>query len=105
MNEPLPSASGPDLDALFALARGERPDTSRAEYGFETRLLARLHERTLSCPVALWAGLTWRMAPFFAACVVALAIWNSELAAQTSDAAYLSLLQNPESADMVEGLN
>ena len=28
------------LDALFAAARATAPDTSRAEYGFETRLAA-----------------------------------------------------------------
>ena len=30
------------LDALFRAARADAPDTARAEYGFETRLLARL---------------------------------------------------------------
>jgi hypothetical protein len=34
----------PKLDALFAAARLAAPDTSRLEYGFETRLTARLRE-------------------------------------------------------------
>jgi hypothetical protein len=105
MNKPQPSRDGHDLDALFALARAGRPDTARAEYGFETRLMARLHARRQPEALSLWAVLTWRMAPFFAACVVALALWNSELTAQTRDAEDLSALQNPEAADIIGGMN
>ena len=32
------------LSALFAAARADERDTSRAEFGFETRLAARLRE-------------------------------------------------------------
>ncbi len=59
------------LDKLFAAARQEKPDTSRAEYGFETRLMARL--RAQPEPWWTWA---WRLMPGFAAVVVALAVWD-----------------------------
>ena len=39
MNAPDPDRQ---LDALFALARERRPDTSDVEFGFETRLMARV---------------------------------------------------------------
>ena len=66
------------LDALFALAREHRPDTSAAEYAFETRLMARLRERRQERG-SIWAMVSWRMVPFFAVCVVALAIWQSQI--------------------------
>lgn len=60
------------LDALFAAARTAAPDTSRLEYGFETRLLARLRgDRGVS--LFAWA---WRLCPFFAAMALAVAWWN-----------------------------
>jgi len=60
------------LDALFAAARHAPPDTSRLEYGFETRLTARLRgERGAS--LFAWA---WRLCPFFAAMALAVAWWN-----------------------------
>ena len=62
------------LDRLFAAAREAEPDTARIEYGFETRLLARL--RAEREEPALWAAWTWRLIPAFAAVVVALGIWN-----------------------------
>jgi anti-sigma-K factor RskA len=52
------------LDALFTLARRERPDTSTLEAHFETRLMARLAERTAQ--TAPWHLLVWRMIPAFA---------------------------------------
>ncbi len=91
--------SSPDpLDALFAAARTQRPDTSRAEYGFETRLMARLREREEPDALALWSKVTWRMAPIFAVCVVALAIWNFDLAGQTDEITGARCLQQPDTA-------
>ena len=63
-----------NLDNLFAAARQSKPDTARAEFGFETRLLARL--RAEREQVAPWFAWTWRLAPVFAAVVLALGIWN-----------------------------
>lgn len=57
------------LDNVFRAARGERPDTGRAEFGFETRLLARLRAER-SRPVF------WQLLPAFAAIVIVLGVWN-----------------------------
>ncbi len=43
----------PQLDTLFAQARTRRANTSAIEYGFETRLMARLREEKQPGPV--WA--------------------------------------------------
>ena len=66
MNDQDPNSQ---LDALFASARKHRPDTSAAEFAFETRLLARLRAQKQTSSV--WAMVSWRLIPFFAACVVA----------------------------------
>lgn len=60
------------LNALFRAARAEVPDTSRAEFGFETRLMARIKEER-SSSVFAWA---WRLAPFFAALAMAAGYWT-----------------------------
>jgi hypothetical protein len=72
------------LDHLFGAARQAKPDTSRAEFGFETRLLARLRaEREQTAP---WFAWMWRLVPVFAAVVLALGIWNYvALDADTAD--------------------
>jgi hypothetical protein len=60
------------LEALFAAARAQEVDTARLEYGFETRLRARLRgERGAS--LFAWA---WRLSPFFAALALAVAWWS-----------------------------
>ena len=69
-----------DMDALFAAAREEAPDTSRLEYGFETRLLARLREEN-GASLFAWA---WRLCPIFAALALAVGWWL--LSAEHSDA-------------------
>ncbi|HUI08065.1 MAG TPA: hypothetical protein VL486_13785 [Verrucomicrobiae bacterium] len=61
------------LNELFRAARTDRADTSRAEYGFETRLAARLRaERERFVP---WPAIAWRLAPAFAVIVAAAAVW------------------------------
>jgi len=93
--------SSPDpLDAIFALARQQRPDTSRAEYGFETRLMARLRERRMPDAASVWSVITWRMAPLFAACVVALALWQALVSAEANDAAVATGLNNPVAGEI-----
>jgi hypothetical protein len=102
MNEP---ARNPDaeLDALFALARSRRPDTSKAEFAFETRLMARLHSR----PDYGWnlATISWRLIPFFGACVVALFLWQAEVTMEATDAVGIAGLQSPETVDLWDSLN
>lgn len=98
MNEPDHAA---ELDALFAAMREHQPDTSAAEFAFETRLLARL--RTARENRSIWASVSWRLLPFFAACVLALTVWHSHLAAETSDAETFATLQNPDATEWWEG--
>ena len=75
------------LNQLFQAARGSRPDTSRAEYRFETRLLATLREdREQPAP---WAALTWRLVPVFAAIVVVTGVWSYNVQSQTGTEAAL----------------
>lgn len=62
----------PDLDALFAAARDEPRDTARLEFGFETRLAARLREER-GASIFAWA---WRLCPFFAALAFAVGWLN-----------------------------
>jgi hypothetical protein len=63
-----------NLDKLFKVARAMKRDTSRVEFGFETRLLARLHtERAQAAP---WFAFAWKLVPAFAAIAVALGVWN-----------------------------
>jgi hypothetical protein len=98
MNEPTPP---PSLESLFALARTHRPDTSRAEYGFETRLMARLRAgRDHGALWSLTARVSWRVIPFLAACVVALTLWQAETNADVSDATDIAGISNPLAADL-----
>jgi hypothetical protein len=87
-----------ELDALFAQARSRRPDTSAVEFAFETRLLARLHARREDH--SAWATVSWRLLPFFAACIVALTVWQAEVSSDANDAAAVAVLTNPVAADM-----
>ena len=60
------------LSALFAAARADERDTSRVEFGFETRLAARLREES-GGSLSAWA---WKLCPFFAALALAAAWWG-----------------------------
>jgi hypothetical protein len=102
MNETEPN-SDDGLDALFALARARRPDTDKAEYAFETRLMARLRaERETE---SVWGKVSWRLMPFFAACVVGLAIWHSEVAAEANEAEQVAMTDNADAVDVWNNLN
>jgi hypothetical protein len=59
------------LDSLFRAVREDAPDTSRAEYGFETRVMARIRSERRST----WQGWAWRLCPFFTALAVAVSAW------------------------------
>jgi hypothetical protein len=98
MNDPTPNPEA-DLDALFALARTHRPDTSAAEFAFETRLLARL--RSPHDAGTVWAMVSWRLIPFFAACIVLLSIWQAEIVSDTNDAAMINGLSDPVAAEVL----
>lgn len=91
----------PQLNSLFAQARARCADTSKFEYSFETRALARIRaerearEETSS----IWAKVSWRMAPIFTAFVIGLAIWQSELSSLTDDALAFNSMEHPEATD------
>jgi hypothetical protein len=75
------------LNELFRAARTSRPDTSRAEYGFETRLLAAIREvRNQPTP---WATVAWRLMPVFAAIVVVTGAWSYNVQSQMAAEATL----------------
>ncbi len=96
-----------ELDALFARARGQRPDTTKAEYAFETRVLARVRSRQSGREDrgSIWAMVSWRMVPFFATCVLALAVWQAKLVSMTDEAAAFESVEHPENADLLNSLN
>lgn len=76
--------SDPQLDALFRAARDAAPDTSRSEFGFETRLMARVREERRGS----WISIAMRLSPFFAALVVAAAVWCHSYTGIEADASY-----------------
>ncbi len=71
------------LDALFRAARTGEPDTERAQFGFETRLMARLREDR-GAGLFAWA---WKLAPFFAAIALAAGWWGRLSMAQVETTA------------------
>jgi hypothetical protein len=104
MNDPRQDPK-PDLDALFALARKQRPDTSRAEYAFETRLMARLHNSRQPETSSIWAKVSWRMIPLFAICVLALGLWRTEVVSEADDTADMANVDHPEAVDLLNTFN
>jgi hypothetical protein len=88
---------------MFAQARSHRPDTGRAEYGFETRLLARL--RTSPQRISLWSVASWRLVPFFALVVAGLAFWAIQVNGAAQDSEQTSYVQNPEAIDLISNFN
>ncbi len=62
------------LDRLFAEARKAELYDPKIEYGFETRVMARVRmEREGRMPLLLWA---WRLVPVFLSVVILLGIWT-----------------------------
>jgi hypothetical protein len=89
------------LNELFRTARTSRLDTSRAEYGFETRLLATLREnREQPTP---WAVLTWRLMPVFAAIVVVTGVWSYNVQSQAGTQAALGTGEETALAGLTGG--
>ncbi len=97
--------SDDELDALFARARGARPDTAAAEYGFETRLMARLRERRPAGSMPILGALSWRLMPAFAVIVLVLAFWHERVSAEARDAEQITCLQNMDGAGLGYNLN
>jgi hypothetical protein len=62
------------LDNLFSKARMLKPDTSRVEEHFETRLMAVLGEKKRERDI--WTSWTWRLVPWLAVIVLVVGIGN-----------------------------
>jgi uncharacterized membrane protein len=96
--------TAPDpLDPLFAQARMHRPDTSKAEYGFETRLMARLRQKAPA--VYPWSVVAWRLAPLFGVAVAALLAWEVQIAAATDDAEQASYVDTNLTVNSLSSFN
>ena len=93
------------LDALFAAARADRPDTSRSEYGFEPRLMARIASQA-SKPSFWWGAWSWRLAPVFAVVALGLSLWTryTPLAAATEPQTRVLLEWSAPADDDLGGL-
>lgn len=62
------------LDRLFEAARKAGTYGPNIEFGFETRVLARIRaERESTLPFHLWA---WRLIPVFISIIIVLGIWT-----------------------------
>ena len=92
-----------NLNDLFAKARTQRPDTSHAEYGFETRLLARLREENQ--PTQSWSLISWRLVPACAIMVLLLGIVNWQMVSLADQAGESISLNSPEAADLWNAFN
>jgi len=62
------------LDRLFTSARTTQTDTSKPEYAFEVRLMARIRE--IRDPNYIFLRLAWRMIPLFCLIVIGLGAWS-----------------------------
>lgn len=60
------------LDNLLHAAREEGECTGRVEFGFETRMLARLREERRSS----WLAWAWRLCPYAAALALVAGAWS-----------------------------
>jgi type IV secretory pathway component VirB8 len=82
------------LDALFATARQETPDTTSAAEYFETRLVARLREqRNQPAP---WQRLVWQLLPFFAAIAIIVIVCSITLNPLKTSDPFAALTQGTE---------
>ena len=63
--------------------------------------MARLRERRQPDAISLWSVVSWRMAPFFAVCVVALALWQADISSESDDAATAAGLNNPVAGEIL----
>ncbi|HAM50213.1 MAG TPA: hypothetical protein DCP92_05790 [Nitrospiraceae bacterium] len=78
------------LDSLMAAARSAELYDSQREYGFETRVMAKIRaKREAQMPFPLWA---WRLIPVFVSIVIFLGIWT--YASESTYTADLSAVTN-----------
>ena len=72
MNTDDPRSPNDLLAPLFRAVREDADDSRRIEYGFETRVLARVREERSSSWLA-WAA---RLCPFAAALAIVVGVWS-----------------------------
>ena len=92
------------LSRLFAAARGVPPDTSRAEEGFEERVLARIREARRGKKGISFGAWSWRLSPLFAAVVIALSVWTAATVPDPFVGAGSDLAASWEASDMADFL-
>ncbi len=90
------------MNRLIRTARTAKPDTSRVEYGFETRLMARIRADRASRQEAGWFAYAWKLMPVFAAVVIGLGVWNY-VGAEPGDLATL-IADGHEETSLVSGV-
>jgi len=62
------------IDRLFEAARKSQPYNTKIEYGFETRVMAKIKaQRQKRKPFFSWA---WRLMPAFVCAVMLLGVWT-----------------------------
>jgi hypothetical protein len=91
------------LNVLFEKARSVEPDVSRTEFGFETRLMARMRsERERQVPVFKWA---WRLVPIFTAITISLGTWYYYMPDNAADfgTAVTAQMEDPIAAIYMNG--
>jgi hypothetical protein len=93
--------SDSQLDALFNVARAQRPDTAQAEYAFETRLLARLNPAARLNLFSAWTRISWGMIPVLGLFVLGLVLWEDHVSAEAQEAQQISSIENPDASDLV----
>ncbi|MEQ1860698.1 MAG: hypothetical protein ABMA13_12255 [Chthoniobacteraceae bacterium] len=92
----MPTNPDSNLDRLLSAARADAPDTSRFEFAFETRLLARLREER-NASVFAWA---WKLAPFFAVLAIVAGFWSHSTTATADSLAILVAEASEGSAEV-----
>ncbi len=91
-----------ELNRLFAVAKGFKPDTSHLEMNFETRLMARIRERRSSRTA--WFDWEWRLVPVFAALAAILCIVSLIMDANHSQDIFASIVSSQENQIVVRYL-
>ena len=64
------------LNEMLRAARDARPEVERVEFGFESRLMAKLREERAANAEGAWFSWAWRLCPAFAAVTLALGVWT-----------------------------
>jgi hypothetical protein len=65
------------LDKLFTSAKSQRVDTTRSEFAFETRLMARIRALGENQSASTnFLAIAWRVIPFFCLIVILLGVWS-----------------------------